>query len=163
MKSRWIISQCNLTMLSQANNPKTQDPAVGCSNGQVATHAKGQYLRLTQERFVRSSSTLSQCYKLEGLGLIFLATVCLLGSHTGCVYEETIPVFPTHQHLNTRPICPIHCLFVFQAAIFMMHLSEAVNLLLNTSLCVLVTHFISFDIETGWDMWGIFHRVKEGF
>lgn len=39
----------------------------------------------------------------------------------------------------------------------MMHIPEAVNLLLNTSLCVLVTHFISCDIETGWDMWGIFH------
>ena len=45
----------------------------------------------------------------------------------------------------------------------MMPIPEAVNLLLNTYLCVLVTHFISGDIETGWDVWRVVHGVKEGF
>lgn len=93
----------------------------------------------------------------------FIANVCLPGSHTACFSQVAKPIFPTHQHLNMRPICPIHCLFIFQAAIFMMHIPEAVNLLLNTSLCVLVTHFISCVIEIAWDMWGIFHWWKKVF
>lgn len=44
-----------------------------------------------------------------------------------------------------------------------MHIPEAVNLFLNTSLCVLVTHFISCVIETAWDMWGIFRWWKKVF
>lgn len=43
----------------------------------------------------------------------------------------------------------------------MLQISEAANLFLSRSLCLLVTHFISSGIETGWGMDGFFFMQSE--